>query len=249
MTLPWYKAFRIDTTSPMLFALEERVGEAALAHLHKLYAALPDDVAVTGDLSAITDTAIERWAQWKGAARELAHALRDTGWITPEGHLWKWRERQEASIVKAARDAARPAGRNRPARDKRGNASGTSAGTRAGQARGDSAFERDGVDVEGPSRAGQAREPARDKRGPLSNLISSDQENLEKRESRAGQARDNLSDEERAERIGDLAAQIAHELKEPLPPTDVHSPAFLAWVGAHGNIMEEARRVVDEEAR
>lgn len=249
MTLPWFKFFRIDTTSPMLFALEERVGDAALAHLVKLFAALPDEV-IDGDLTGIADRAIESWAQWKGAAGDFARALRSTGWITADGHLWAWNERQAAVVAKAFRDAKRPAGRTRqatpsagPARDKRGPPPPSRSESRAGQARGANAYERGGGEVDGASRAALRAGPARDARGTLSNLNSNDP-NLDTRESSAGPPRDEA---QRAEDIGAIAAQLAHEIGADSPPIDIGSPEYMRWCRANPEVFENARRVVDGE--
>lgn len=252
MTLPWFKFFRIDTTSPMLFALEEKVGEAALAHLAKLCAALPDE-CLDGDLSGVTDHAIERWAQWRGAAGELVRALRATGWITPDGQLWKWQERQASTVAKFVRDAARPSGRSRPARDNARTPRGTSSEPRAGHhlnpARGASASARGVGDADTwPARDDDAT-PRGTSAGPARGLLilnSSDpDQNLERERPRAGQPTDPARAAERAEAIGAIAAQLASELGEPLPPVDVDSLEFVRWTNDHPSIFNEARRAVD----
>lgn len=115
--MPWFKLYRDIASSPKLFELEARVGEAALAHLVKFWCNVAAHRS-SGEIDGLSDHALERWADWRGDRGAFIAALRETGFL--EGTTVRgWAERQDSLVSKFEADAARPNAEARAAKKAR----------------------------------------------------------------------------------------------------------------------------------
>jgi hypothetical protein len=91
--------------------------EAKMAgHLQFMLSEFPEH-ARDGDIHAVTDTLLERWAVWRGKAGAFAKAVRTT-LCDDRGVVRAWEKHNGAAIRKSDRDAARQAAyRARRSRD------------------------------------------------------------------------------------------------------------------------------------
>lgn len=90
--MAWIESHQALGRHPKLLKLAGalRVHRAqALGHLHYLWWwAL--DYAPTGDVSALSSAEIAAAAEWSGDVEKIAQALRESGWLDPDGTIHNW---------------------------------------------------------------------------------------------------------------------------------------------------------------
>lgn len=111
--ISWIRIARGIGDDPKVHAIADQVGAdivAVVGHLVLLFGEMAEH-AKDGDLRAVPDSALERWAGWTGKRGKFAAAFRQQ--LTTDGVVSAWEKHNGAAIQKAEADAERLRNRRR----------------------------------------------------------------------------------------------------------------------------------------
>ena len=115
--MKWIRVASNIADDDKVWQLGERAGcdaFKAIGHLVTLWGVMTEQ-AKDGDLSRVSDAALERWAKWDGRKGRFAAAVRDT-LCNESGVIAAWEKYQGAAIREAESDRKRAEDRRKAAR-------------------------------------------------------------------------------------------------------------------------------------